>query len=152
MITVIAETTTASAMTTLSANYVTRIKMITREIRWQPAPFWFKWFGIGGMALGSHIWVRTDLPDWKQREILNHEQQHVDDWARLGWFRYCCKYATRRGRLELEARAYARSIMVSDRSIESVVNSLASPMYCLWWVSRVEIIEAVARSLREFTE
>lgn len=104
------------------------------------------------MALGRHIWIRRDLPKWRRHEILNHEKQHVDDWARLGWFRYCCKYITRRGRLELEARAYARSIIVSDRSIQGVVNSLASPLYCLWFIDRVEIIGAVAMSLKEFAE
>ena len=122
------------------------------KVKIHVAPFWFRWFGIGGMALGGHIWVRKDLPGWKWHEIEQHERQHVRDWFALGWFRYCCKYATRRGRLELEARAYARSIMVSDRSIQGVVKSLASPLYCLWGIDRVEIIEAVAKYIKEFSE
>jgi hypothetical protein len=64
------------------------------------------------------------------RQVLAHEWVHVLQWQALGW-RFAMKYATAKGRWEIEREAFLHEVRYYGRSIESVVDALSSDLYRL---------------------
>jgi hypothetical protein len=82
------------------------------------------------------------------KQWLGHEWVHVLQQKRIGLPRFAAKYATARGRWELEREAFLYEIIYFGRSIDDCVEKLAGPLYKLdvtrsamtaWFVSQMRV-------------
>jgi len=108
--------------------------------------------------------IRGEAGSEDYNRTLTHELVHVRQWYDLGRFKFLLKYITRKGRLELEAQAFATNILsywkqnIFEFNVQYVPGLPMEPIsvldhyvnilnrsYNLWFVKKTKIYDVLLK-------